>query len=159
MSLLELKNVCINFGGLKAVDKFNLSMQRGELVGLIGPNGAGKTTVFNMITGVYPPTEGEIKFAEKRTHGLKPYRISKVGISRTFQNIRLFGELPVIDNVLVAFHQHTTSGLLASVWRSKKFLQEEQSLVKRATELLAILGLDILKKEFSKNFPYVNQRG
>jgi len=140
------------------VDKFNLNLQKGELVGLIGPNGAGKTTVFNMITGVYPPTEGEIRFAEKRTHGLKPYRISKVGISRTFQNIRLFGELPVIDNVLVAFHQHTHTGLLASVWRSKKFLLEEQSLVKRATELLVIFGLDTLKNEISKNLPYGQQR-
>ena len=158
MSLLELKNVCINFGGLKAVDKFNLTLQKGELVGLIGPNGAGKTTVFNMITGVYPPTEGEIRFSEKRTNGLKPYKISAVGISRTFQNIRLFGELPVIDNVLVAFHQHTHAGLLASVWRSKKFLQEEQTLVKKATELLAIFGLDTLKNEISKNLPYGQQR-
>lgn len=158
MPLLELENVTINFGGLKAVDKFNLSMGKGELVGLIGPNGAGKTTVFNMITGVYPPQEGEIRFASSRINGLKPYKISDVGISRTFQNIRLFGELPVIDNVLVAFHQHTHSGLLAAVWRSHKFWQEEQALVKKATELLALFGLDKLKDEIAKNLPYGQQR-
>ncbi|OGC79660.1 MAG: high-affinity branched-chain amino acid ABC transporter ATP-binding protein LivG [candidate division Zixibacteria bacterium RBG_16_40_9] len=158
MSLLELKNVTINFGGLKAVDRFNLAMGKGELVGLIGPNGAGKTTVFNMITGVYPPQEGEIRFGSSRINGLKPYKISDVGISRTFQNIRLFSELPVLDNVLVAFHQHTNSGLLAAVWRSTKFLQEEQSLVKKAAELLALFGLDKLKDEIAKNLPYGQQR-
>ena len=158
MSLIELKNVSINFGGLKAVDKFNLTMQKGELVGLIGPNGAGKTTVFNMITGVYPPNDGEIRFCGSLLNGLKPYRISEVGISRTFQNIRLFSELPVIENVLVAFHQHTNSGLWSSVWRSSKFLKEEQSLVKRAGELLAIFGLDKVKNEISKNLPYGQQR-
>lgn len=100
--LLDVKNISIQFGGLKAVDSFSLALNKGSLSGLIGPNGAGKTTVFNMLTGVYQPTSGEILFKGKKINGLPPYEISKLGITRTFQNIRLFKKLSVLDNVLIA---------------------------------------------------------
>ena len=111
--LLELARTSINFGGLKAVDSFNLKLLPGELVGLIGPNGAGKTTVFNLITGVYQPTEGEIRFCGKVLDGKKPYQITACGLARTFQNVRLFGNLSVEDNVKIACHLHYRTSLSA----------------------------------------------
>ena len=116
----------MHFGGLKAVDRLDLSMEKRELVGLIGPNGAGKTTVFNMITGVYNPTSGEIFLQNRKLNGKKPYQITSYGVGRTFQNIRLFANLTVLDNVRTACHLHSREGMWSSVVRSKKFSEEEE---------------------------------
>src|SRR5262245_27772832 len=131
----------MQFGGLKAVDTFNLSLCRGELAGLIGPNGAGKTTVFNVLTGVYKPTTGSVQVAGTDTALLKPYQISHLGMSRTFQNIRLFRELDVLDNVLIAARQHARHSMLDAVLRSPKFFQEENRLREKAMALLSIFAL------------------
>jgi branched-chain amino acid transport system ATP-binding protein len=158
MPILEIKNCSMHFGGLKAVEKLELCMNKGELVGLIGPNGAGKTTVFNMITGVYVPTGGDIFFVGKRLNGKKPYQVTSFGIGRTFQNIRLFNNLSVLDNVKTACHLHSKEGMLSSVLRTETFLVEEASLTSKALELLKILGLENLKDEKAKNLPYGQQR-
>lgn len=158
MPVLEIKNCSKNFGGLKAVDKFNLTLQKNELVGLIGPNGAGKTTIFNLITGVYEPTEGEIIFCDKKLNALKSYKICSFGVSRTFQNIRLFPELSVLDNVRTACHLHSRENIVSAVWRTDKFFKEEQFLTEKALNLLSIFGLEKLKDELSCNLPYGQQR-
>jgi len=158
MPILEIKNSSMHFGGLKAVEKLDLCMEKGELVGLIGPNGAGKTTVFNMITGVYVPTCGDILFQGKRLNSKKPYQITSYGVGRTFQNIRLFPNLSVLDNVKTACHLHSKEGMLSSVLRTDTFLQEEDKLTSKALELLKILGLENLKDEKAKNLPYGQQR-
>ena len=158
MPILDIKDCSMHFGGLKAVDKLDLIMEKGELVGLIGPNGAGKTTVFNMITGVYNPTLGDIVFQGKRLNGKKPYQITALGIGRTFQNIRLFNDLTVLDNVKTACHLHSKEGMWSSVTRSKRFLLEEEELTKRSMNLLQIFGLDVLKDEKAVNLPYGQQR-
>jgi branched-chain amino acid transport system ATP-binding protein len=158
MPILDIKNCSMHFGGLKAVDRLDLSMEKGELVGLIGPNGAGKTTVFNMITGVYDPTLGEIFFQDRKINGKKPYQITSYGVGRTFQNIRLFSNLSVLDNVKTACHLHSKEGMWSSVVRSKRFLEEEQELTKRSMNLLNIFGLDMLKDEKAMNLPYGQQR-
>jgi branched-chain amino acid transport system ATP-binding protein len=134
MSLLDVQGVTMRFGGLVAVSDFNLKLKQGELCGLIGPNGAGKTTVFNMLTGVYRPTAGAISLEGESIVGLKPFEISHQGISRTFQNIRLFKEMSVLANVMVAGHQHTTYGLASALLRTKKFHEEEAALKKEALE-------------------------
>src|SRR5437764_6833943 len=118
MPLLELQNVSITFGGLTAVSNFNFSLDQGELVGLIGPNGAGKTTAFNIVTGVYRPTAGRVRFAGRDIAGLRPFKINRRGIARTFQNIRLFGGLSVLDNVLIGFNLSITHGFLGTVLRT-----------------------------------------
>jgi branched-chain amino acid transport system ATP-binding protein len=143
---------------LKAVDHLNLCLEKGELVGLIGPNGAGKTTVFNMITGVYEPTWGDIIFQDRRLNGKKPYQITSYGIGRTFQNIRLFSDLTVLDNVKTACHLHAQEGMFSSVIRSKKFYEEEKELTSRSTNLLEIFGLDVIREEKAMNLPYGQQR-
>ena len=148
----------MHFGGLKAVDRLNLCLEKGELVGLIGPNGAGKTTVFNMITGVYEPTLGEIIFQNRRLNGKKPYQITSYGIGRTFQNIRLFSNLTVLDNVKTACHLHSKEGMLSSVIRSKRFFEEEKELTARSMNLLGIFGLDVIRDEKAMNLPYGQQR-
>ena len=148
----------MHFGGLKAVDRLNLCLEKGELVGLIGPNGAGKTTVFNMITGVYEPTLGEIIFQDKKLNGKKPYQITSFGIGRTFQNIRLFSNLTVSDNVRTACHLHSKEGMLSSVIRSKRFFEEEKELTEKSMNLLAIFGLDVIRDEKAMNLPYGQQR-
>lgn len=148
----------MQFGGLKAVDNLDMSLEKGELVGLIGPNGAGKTTLFNLITGVYNPTAGEIIFQNKRLNGKKPYQITSYGIGRTFQNIRLFQNLTVLDNVKTACHLHSKEGMFSSVVRSKRFGEEENELAGRSMNLLKIFGLDLLKEEKASNLPYGQQR-
>jgi len=158
MSILEINSCSMHFGGLKAVDRLNLLVEEGELVGLIGPNGAGKTTLFNLITGVYNPTSGEIIFLGKRLNGKKPYQIAWYGIGRTFQNIRLFSNLSVLDNVRTACHLHSKEGMWSSIVRSKKFIQEEDGLTARSIGLLEILGLEMLKDERAMNLPYGQQR-
>jgi len=148
----------MHFGGLKAVDKLDLFLEKGELVGLIGPNGAGKTTLFNLITGVYNPTLGEIIFQNKKLNGKKPYQITSYGVGRTFQNIRLFSNLTVLDNVKTACHLHSKEGMWSSVTRSKRFFEEEEGLTKRSLALLKTFGLDFLKDEKAMNLPYGQQR-
>lgn len=148
----------MHFGGLKAVDKLDLFLEKGELVGLIGPNGAGKTTLFNLITGVYNPTFGDIIFQDKRLNGKKPYQITSYGVGRTFQNIRLFSNLTVLDNVKTACHLHSREGMWSSVTRSKRFFEEEEGLTKRSLDLLKTFGLDFLKDEKAINLPYGQQR-
>ncbi len=156
--LLDARNVTMQFGGLKAVDKFNLTLRKGELAGLIGPNGAGKTTVFNVLTGVYKPTTGEVQIGGVDTRPLKPYKISHLGISRTFQNIRLFKELSVLDNVLIAANQHAKHNMLDSVLRTPRYYREEDALRKKSMELLSIFELDRKALDESGSLPYGEQR-
>ena len=156
--LLRAEHVSEVFGGLKAVSDFNFEIYPGELVGLIGPNGAGKTPAFNMFTGVYEPTDGSIEFMGKSIAGLKPYEITKRGIARTFQNIRLFSELSVLDNVKIGFHAHHKAGILESILRVGRYYSEEKRITREAKRLLSIFHLDGLANETAKNLPYGAQR-
>ncbi|ETT88616.1 ABC transporter ATP-binding protein [Viridibacillus sp. FSL R5-0477] len=156
--LLKVENVGIQFGGLKAVQGLNLELFQGELIGLIGPNGAGKTTSFNMLTGVYKPTEGEILFDGKRTNNMSPHQVTKSGVSRTFQNIRLFKELSVLDNVKVANHSLAKHSIFSSVFRLPSFFSGEAKMEEISIEFLKIFGLDKYKDELAKNLPYGMQR-
>lgn len=157
-TLLKTSHVSIKFGGLKAVSDFDIHIESGELIGLIGPNGAGKTTAFNLLTGVYEPTEGSIDFDGKSIVGMKPYEITQRGIARTFQNIRLFSELSVLDNVKIAYHSHVKYGLLETVLRTGRYYGEEEEITKRSLELLKIFHLDDKAYETAKNLPYGDQR-
>ncbi len=156
--LLHLDNVTIRFGGLTAVSSVSASLGENELTGLIGPNGAGKTTVFNMITGVYAPTEGAIHFENRPVTGLKPFAITERGIARTFQNIRLFPSLSVFDNVRVAFHLHVTQSTAHSLTRGRKFRAEEREIIDRTRALLDIFQLTRVQDEPAKSLPYGDQR-
>ena len=156
--LLKAEKVSEVFGGLKAVSDFNFHINQGELVGLIGPNGAGKTTAFNLFTGVYQPTTGAISFAGKSIVGLKPYEITQRGIARTFQNIRLFSELTVLENVKIAFHFHVKYGLLESVLRVGRYFREEEQIEAESLKLLKIFHLEDKADEVAKNLPYGAQR-
>ena len=156
--LLEAKDVSEVVGGLKAVSDFNFYINKGELVGLIGPNGAGKTTAFNLFTGVYQPTTGEITFNGKSLVGMKPYQITQRGIARTFQNIRLFSELTVLDNVKIAFHDHVKYGVLEAVLRAGRYYSEEERIEEEALRLLDIFHLKDKAGELAKNLPYGAQR-
>ena len=156
--LLKATDVSEVFGGLKAVSDFNFHINKGELIGLIGPNGAGKTTAFNLITGVYQPTTGEIIFDGKSIVGLKPYQITQRGIARTFQNIRLFSELSVLENVKIAFHFHVKYGILESVFRIGRYFKEEERIEAEAMKLLKIFHLEDKAGELAKNLPYGAQR-
>lgn len=157
-NLLKLDKCTIRFGGLTAVSSFEMEVNKGELVGLIGPNGAGKTTVFNMVTGVYQPTEGEVRLAGERLNGLKPYAITARGIARTFQNIRLFGSLTVFDNVRAAFNIHLKHGPVHALTRGPAFVAEEAEIERRAIELLRIFNLDRHREAMCKSLPYGDQR-
>ena len=158
MELLKATKVSKVFGGLRAVSDLNIHLNQGELVGLIGPNGAGKTTAFNLLTGVYQPTEGEIIFDEKSVVGLKPYQITQRGIARTFQNIRLFADLSVLDNVKIAYHFHVKYGLIESALRLGRYYKEEVEIAEKAESFLKIFGLADKKDEIAKNLPYGEQR-
>ncbi|MDU4961291.1 MAG: ABC transporter ATP-binding protein [Sporomusaceae bacterium] len=158
MSLLKTDKLSRVFGGLRAVSNFTIDIKRGELVGLIGPNGAGKTTTFNLLTGVYEPSEGTIEFDGKSIAGLKPYQITQRGIARTFQNIRLFADLSVLDNVKIAYHFHVKYGLLESVLRIGRYYPEEAEITAKAVEFLKIFNLEDKKDEIAKNLPYGEQR-
>ena len=138
--LLKTSNLSKSFGGIKAVQDFNIYLNSGELVGLIGPNGAGKTTAFNLLTGVYTPTTGTIEFDGKSLVGLKPYKITKQGIARTFQNIRLFDKLTVLDNVKIAYHYHIKYTLPEAILRIGRYGSEEELVEKKAIELLSIFN-------------------
>jgi branched-chain amino acid transport system ATP-binding protein len=158
MSLLELKNVSLQFGGLRALSDFDFTLEAGELVGLIGPNGAGKTTAFNIATGVYKPTSGCLELAGKRIDGLPPHRINRLGIARTFQNIRLFGALSVLDNVLVGFTRLLTHGLASAALRLPNHLREVLHCETEAMRLLEIFGLSARYDEPAASLPYGDQR-
>src|ERR1043166_1843916 len=138
--LLAIADVTMQFGGLKAVADFSLAIHPGELVGLIGPNGAGKTTVFNVVTGVYPPTRGQVTFEGHTISGLKSHRIACGGLTRTFQNIRLFSRLPCLDNVCVAAHPHRAAGLASAVLRTPAFELDDASLKRQSLAMRAVLG-------------------
>ncbi len=157
-ALLELDHCTVRFGGLKAVSDVDLKIGARELVGLIGPNGAGKTTIFNLITGVYRPTEGEIRFDGKSVVGRKPYQITKRGIARTFQNIRLFPSLSVFDNVRAALNMHLRHGIAHALWRGGGFAQEEREIDARAMELLQIFHLESERSAMCNSLPYGDQR-
>lgn len=156
--LLMVDKVGIRFGGLKAVSDLNMELKQGELVGLIGPNGAGKTTFFNLITGVYVPTEGSIFLDGEKLNGLAPYKITKKGISRTFQNIRLFSELSVLDNVKVAYHSQAKNSMLSSILRLPSHFTGEKEMEEKAIEFLKIFNLEPFIHEKAKNLPYGQQR-
>jgi branched-chain amino acid transport system ATP-binding protein len=156
--LLDLKDVSIVFGGLRAVSNLNMHIDEGELVGLIGPNGAGKTTAFNMITGVYEPTEGQVHFDGKLVNGHKSYQVTQMGMARTFQNIRLFSELSVLDNVKIAFNMHVKYNLAEAVVRDKLYFSEEAYVTEKAMELLEIFHLEKHADDIAKNLPYGEQR-
>jgi branched-chain amino acid transport system ATP-binding protein len=157
-SILDAKNVTIRFGGLTAVSDFNLSICPHELVGLIGPNGAGKTTIFNMLTGVYKPTEGEIVVGGTSTRDFKPYQITALGVARTFQNIRLFKELTVLENVKIGGHIHYKYSGTAAVLQTNRFHDAEETADREAMELLEIFGLETRANNYAKNLPYGDQR-
>lgn len=156
--LLKMENVSKSFGGLKAVSNLNMEIREGELIGLIGPNGAGKTTAFNLLTGVYEPTEGKMFFQGKDVSGLKPYQVTHRGIARTFQNIRLFGDLSVVDNVKIAHHQHATYSTASAILRLPSFFKGELEMENQAMELLKIFHLESKAQELAKNLPYGEQR-
>lgn len=158
VELLKLDQVTIRFGGLTAVSALDLCIGEQELVGLIGPNGAGKTTAFNMITGVYQPTEGRITFAGNCTKGLRPYHLARAGIARTFQNIRLFASMSVFDNVRTAMQVHRQHGILDALLRGNNFRKGEKEVELRVMQLLEIFGLENVREENAKSLPYGDQR-
>jgi branched-chain amino acid transport system ATP-binding protein len=158
MDFFAAKNLTMKFGGLVAVNDFNITLKRGEIVGLIGPNGAGKTTVFNMVAGYYEPTEGTITFSKNIINGKKANEITKLGIARTFQNIRLFTELSVIENVMIAYHCRVKSTFLGAVLRFPLYRREEKMMHEGAMNILEEVGLASLAKERSDSLPYGQQR-
>lgn len=158
MALLEVKNLSKHFGGLTAVGDVSMKLHKGELIGLIGPNGAGKTTLFNLLTGVYLPSKGTISLDGKILNGRKPAKIASLGLGRTFQNIRLFKNMTVLDNVLVGLSNHHLSHPIASFLRLPKYYHSEKALRKKALELLEIFGLKAYQDALAKNLPYGKQR-
>ena len=163
MPILEVKNLSINFGGLKAVNNFSISLEANEIVGLIGPNGAGKTTVFNLLTGVYTPTAGTAAFVDRQGKtwqlaGRKSWQTARLGMTRTFQNIRLFKRMSVINNVRVAFHASARYTSIAAMLRLPAFWREEARIEKEALDLLKIFNLDGKRDEMAGSLPYGEQR-
>ena len=156
--MLEVNNLGISFGGLRAVNNFNVSIEKGELYGLIGPNGAGKTTVFNLLTGVYKPDTGNIVLDGQDITGKKTIDISKAGIARTFQNIRLFKELSVLDNVKAGLHNHHVYSTVAGIFRLPSYRRVEKEMDERAMELLHVFDLDQEAATLASNLPYGKQR-
>jgi branched-chain amino acid transport system ATP-binding protein len=156
--LLEVKDLAQHFGGLKAVDQVNLAIHEGEIVSVIGPNGAGKTTFFNVLTGVYPGTRGEIVFCGSEIRGGQCHDIVCRGVARTFQNIRLFSNMTALENVMVGRHGRTSQFLLGPLFRTKAWKEEEKDVEHRAKELLEFVGLKSLGNELAKNLPYGAQR-
>jgi len=162
--ILEVKNLCMDFGGLRALDRLELDVRQGEIVALIGPNGAGKTTFFNCITGIYNPTDGDIlihspkKKAGERINGLKPNQVTEKGMARTFQNIRLFPNMTVLENVMIGRHCRTSSGITGAVFRGRKTVEEEKTLVADSYSILEKIGLEKFVNDLAKNLPYGAQR-
>ena len=158
MALLEVKNLGISFGGLRAVNAFDIEIEKGQLYGLIGPNGAGKTTIFNLLTGVYKPDEGIIKLDGENITGKKAIDINKAGIGRTFQNIRLFKDMSVKDNVKVGLHNHHPYSTLEGILRLPRYFKVEKEMDERAMELLKVFDLDQEADLLASNLPYGKQR-
>jgi branched-chain amino acid transport system ATP-binding protein len=156
--LLELRQLCRHFGGLKAVHKVDLILNKNALNGLIGPNGSGKTTIFNVITGIYEPTDGQVIFDDRDIGGLPPFEINQMGIARTFQNIRLFPNLSVLDNVRIAYHPHAGYGMGDAIMRNGHFEKMENELTEKAQEFLSVFKLEDRQGEIAKNLPYGEQR-
>lgn len=159
MSLLELKDLTITFGGLTAVDNVNFSVEEGHIFGLIGPNGSGKTTIFNMVSGIYTPTSGEILFEDdKKLNGLRPDQVANLGVTRTFQNIRLFNDLTVLENVLIGGHCKIETNFFDDLFGTIRKKKQEKLAVERARELLRLFNLEKLENEMAANLPYGKQR-
>lgn len=158
MSLLKITNVVKRFGGLTAVNKINLTFEKGQIASIIGPNGAGKTTFFNTLTGIYTPEEGQIEFNGKTLIGLRPDQVAKRGIARTFQNIRLFGSMTVIENIIVGMHTQLEQSGLDALFRNKRFFEEEAEAEKKARDLMNYVGLKDVDNELARNLPYGGQR-
>lgn len=156
--LLDVKQASRAFGGLKALSEVSLHINKGELIGLIGPNGAGKTTLFNLLTGVYPPSSGSIILNNQSVGGMKPFRINRKGAARTFQNIRLFTGMSVLDNVKIAFHQHAKHSMFTSMLRLPKHFKGEAEITEKAMDILKIFNLADQSNELSGNMSYGNQR-
>ncbi len=158
MALLEVESLGISFGGLRAVDNFNISVEKEQLYGLIGPNGAGKTTIFNLLTGVYKPDKGTIRLDGENMVGKNTIDINKAGIARTFQNIRLFKDMSVIDNVKVGLHNHHSYSTLSAIFRFPSYYKVEKEIRERAMELLKVFGLEEECDYLASNLPYGKQR-
>lgn len=158
MAIMTVDNITIQFGGLVAVKDFSLELEHGELVAIIGPNGAGKTTIFNMLTGIYKPTKGRVFLRDQDMTGKKPYMFARQGISRTFQNIRLFSNVSVLDNLLIAQNMSSKTGLMDSLLRNGKFHAGEQQMAEHAIEILKIFNMDQKAETIAKNLPYGEQR-
>lgn len=156
--ILEITGLTHYFDSLRAVSDFSVTIKEGELVGLIGPNGAGKTTVFNLITGVYRPTAGSIRYSGAQLVGLPSHEIIQMGIARTFQNIRLFANLTVLDNVLIAYHPHAGYGLADAIFRSRRYRERERTMIERGQELLEVFGLEDRQNDIAGSLPYGLQR-
>ncbi len=167
--ILQVKNLTMDFGGLRAIDNVDLEVNQGEIVALIGPNGAGKTTFFNCVTGIYSPTMGDIMISAdtsgsvtpdtpKRINGLKPNRITELGLARTFQNIRLFANMSVLENVMIGRHCRSNANIAGAVFRNKKTRNEEEEIINTSYQLLKDVGLEQFANELSKNLPYGAQR-
>jgi len=162
--VLKVQDLGMNFGGLRALDAVDLDVKKNEIVALIGPNGAGKTTFFNCITGIYPPTEGDVlifpqgKDRPKRINGLKPNTVTEKGLARTFQNIRLFPNMTVLENVMIGRHCRMRAGVLGAVLRGGSTMREEKAAVEDSYAILEKIGLDSFVNEFAKNLPYGAQR-
>ncbi len=158
MALLVVKDLGIQFGGLKAVDDVYMTLDKGEIIGLIGPNGAGKTTFFNMLTGVYQPTKGAIRFDGNSIIGKKPYQINRLGIARTFQNIRLFKEMTVLNNIKLAQNNHIQYSALAGMLRLPSYWKQEAAANERAFDLLRVFNMEDCADQLAANLPYGQQR-
>ena len=162
-NILEVNNLVMDFGGLRAIDRFNLNISEGEIVALIGPNGAGKTTAFNCITGIFAPTEGDIFILppgkkRKKINGLKPNLITGRGLARTFQNIRLFPNMTVLENIMIGRHCRTSSGVIGAILRGRATVNEEKEVVERSYGILRKIGLTNFSNELAKNLPYGAQK-
>lgn len=158
MELLKVDHVTMQFGGLKAINQLDMSIEKGEIHGLLGPNGSGKTTCFNVISGVYQPTEGDVLLEGKKINGNQKYEINQLGIARTFQHISLFSTMNVLENVIVGQHCRTNSGLFSAMLRTRSEREEEKQMVERAYELLDFVGLTKRAGELACNLPYGEQR-
>ena len=157
-ALLEIQGCSMDFGGLKAVDSLDIILEEGEMVALIGPNGAGKTTVFNVMTGVYQPTAGRISFKGRSIKGMAPYLINRLGMARTFQNIRLFRNLSVLDNVILGFNRQAQRNVFGTIFHSQRFEEDRHEILKRSHKLLDWMGLASMSESRSTDLPYGQQR-
>ena len=161
--ILQVNNLTMNFGGLRALDRLDLEIGQREIVALIGPNGAGKTTFFNCLTGIYPPTKGEMlirppDLKAKKLNGLKPNHVTEAGLARTFQNIRLFQNMTVLENVMIGRHCRTSAGIIGAIAKNKATRQEENKIIEDSYAVLEKIGLAEFVNEFAKNLPYGAQR-